>query len=106
MPSAEEISERATERSLARDVDLLAEVCDDPDDADSDYGRGFAAGTLAGRNEVLGEVAEKIQLRLRAANAVLAGSDSQRSYSEGQIAAYEELADHLARMARRERERG
>lgn len=33
------------------EINLLAEICDDPDDTDSDYGRGFAAGVAAGRKQ-------------------------------------------------------
>jgi hypothetical protein len=29
------------------DIDLLAEICDDPDDEDSDYGRGWQDGYRA-----------------------------------------------------------
>jgi hypothetical protein len=31
------------------DIDLLAEICDDPDDEDSDYGRGWQDGYRAGQ---------------------------------------------------------
>lgn len=34
------------------EVDLLAEICDDPDDLESDYGRGFAAGVAETSTDV------------------------------------------------------
>ena len=36
---------------MSDEINLLAEICDDPDDTDSDYGRGFAAGVAAGRKQ-------------------------------------------------------
>ena len=48
------------------DVNLLNEVCDDPDDADSDYGRGFAAG----RRQAAVEVAAIVAAGLRISKAV------------------------------------
>ncbi len=34
------------------DIDLLAEICDDPDDGDSDYGRGYRHGWQAAASRI------------------------------------------------------
>lgn len=41
------------DESARPDVDLLAEICDDPFDEESDYGRGFAAGRRAGSEDAV-----------------------------------------------------